>query len=153
MQTLHPDFCINHTDAVLPTNEPPLSNLLSPNATPSQNNALTHPTVPSPEQPPKKPRIKRRTLADWKSRKEKERIAQALLRPLSTKLQCHSPASADIPPGSQCGPKGSRKSSTALHNPADVHMDTVDGTGSSKPSVYELPKDPSKTMVSPKEPE
>jgi hypothetical protein len=44
--------------------------------------------------------------------------------------------------------------STALHIPADVHMDTVDGTGLrlSKPPVYELPKDHSKAMVSPKEP-
>jgi hypothetical protein len=45
--------------------------------------------------------------------------------------------------------KAAETSLTALHIPANVHMDTVDGFGPSllKPPVYELPKDHSKTIV------
>ena len=152
-------------DAAPSTNEPPLSAPAPLAAPPSDSHNSNHeppaqPAPSSPPPPPKKPPIKRRTLADWKSRKEKERIAQALLQPPAS----NPPNSQDAGPTSM---SNNTTDTTKVAIPAavdvptpstgllavssNVHMDGTDNTGSipSKSPTHERPKEHDKVKTSP----
>ena len=66
---------------------------------------------------PKKSPVKRRTLADWKSRKEKERIAQALVQP--------APPLRPSTPSLESG-RGVTILMTGSIHPTDIQMDAND---------------------------
>ena len=118
---------------------PPLPSQVS-DAAPSHNDDFAQ-EVPPP--PMRKPPIKRRTLADWKSRKEKER-AQALLQP--------PPPASNKPQDSECPPDHAPENpSPVLVSPevptgslpaVDANMDVIESTGSSSnPIPTEQPKE------------
>jgi uncharacterized protein len=145
---------IPHVFPAAPQSTPTLT---LPAAPPSNTQDSTHdpPTqpaqpVPSSPPPPKKPLIKRRTLADWKSRKEKERIAQALLHPPATspKAADNGPAATSIntPENKAAAPvsvEGPTPSTRSLIQNTDVRMDDCDNTDSSlsKSPTHERPKE------------